>query len=152
MLTYFFSSKEEYDKADKILEKNTVISDTDRAKMYLYNKKKIHIIKSFFYESPKKTVDDFDFTVCCAAISKSDVIYHDTFFVDLARRKLVINNLRLPINTLKRIQKYQRKGFYICDGGLLQIVKAVQTVDLEDKEINNIEYYSDGTVRFLPID
>ena len=148
----FFTSKEQYDIADSKLSSNKVLEDTDNAKMYLIDKKKIHLIKKVFYDSPKTCIDDFDFTVCCAAVNKENVIHHDTFFIDLASKRLVIQNLNYPLSTFKRVQKYVRKGYWICNNSLLQIAKSLAKIDFENKNENVLEYYPDGSVRFNRID
>ena len=41
--------------------------------------------------------------------------------MDLAKRSLVINSLPYPLSTVQRMQKYIKKGYTICNGGLLEI-------------------------------
>jgi len=123
----------------------------DRLVSYMYNKHRYELIKIHF-SSPKETIDAFDFTVCCAAIDKDSVYMHDTFFIDLARRRLVINKLPYPLSTLQRMQKYIKKGFTICNGGIIQIAKALGEIDFNDPKNNHIEKYPDGTPKFVRLD
>lgn len=115
------------------------------------NNIKIDLIKILF-ETPEHTIDQFDFTVCCFAVDKNKVTYHQSAPFDLLHKRLVINNLPFPVSTLQRIQKYLKKGYWICNGGILEIAKAMGSVDFNDPTQNNIEMYPDGTPRFVRID
>jgi hypothetical protein len=148
----FFPSQEQYDLADKKLEGNFVIEDTNNAKLYSFDKKKIHIIKKQFYANPQITIEDFDFTVCCAAIDRIKLYNNQNFFIDLAGRRLVINRLTYPLSTLQRMQKYIKKGYWICNGGLLELAKGIQKVDFSNKDQSVLEYYPDGSPKFMRID
>lgn len=148
----FFPSTNEYNGADEILSKdNKVVSDTENGKMIIVEKRKFHLIKKHFYDSPESTIRSFDFTVCCAAVDREKIYNHYTFFIDLARRRIVINNLPFPLSSLQRLQKYIKKGFWICNGGLLDLSKAIAKIDFENKDSNVFEYYPDGSPKFKRI-
>lgn len=152
----FFPNQEEFDKADSKLFsniENKLLKSSENAKLFKHKHGLIHIIQKHFYETPNDIINSFDFTVCCAAIGKDcGLIYHETFFIDLARRKLVINSLPFPLSSLQRLQKYIKKGFWICNGGLLELSKALKNIDFEDKNQNILEFYPDGTPKFNRID
>ncbi len=63
-----------------------------------------------------------------------------------------INSFKTSGSTMQRLQKYFNKGYWICNGGILEIAQAINKLDLSDPEQNNIEYYPDGTPRFVRID
>jgi len=106
------------------------------------------------YASPQECIQQFDFTVVCAAVEKGakEFLHHESFFIDLAARRLVINSLPYPLSTLQRLQKYIKAGFTICNGGLLQIAQAIQKIDFSNPASNHLEYYPDGTPKFVRID
>lgn len=112
----------------------------------------IQLISSHFFKDPTKTIEAFDFTVACAAVDHEKVYHHPTFFMDLASKKLVINKLPYPLSTLQRVQKYVKKGYTICNGGLLELSKAIQGVNLQDSSQNVFEFYPDGTPKFVRFD
>ncbi len=111
----------------------------------------IDLVKRLF-PNPKSTIEEFDFTVICCAVDREKVYYNPSFPFDLLRRKLVVNSLPFPMSTLQRVQKYVKKGFSICNGGLLEISKAIAKIDFEKPEDNNIEFYPDGSPRYLRFD
>lgn len=109
-----------------------------------------------FFEGPSECIRQFDFTVACASVNKQSqrgfFICHDTFFMDMASRSLVVNALPYPLSTLQRIQKYNKKGYTICNGGLLEIAKSLQGINLEQPDQNVLAFYPDGTPRFVGVD
>ena len=132
---------------DKARKSKIVYENSNTLKLYVKKfRKQIDLVKRFF-PSPQATIAEFDFTVCCVAMDYEKVYHHDRFFIDLAARKLVINKLPYPISTLQRLQKYFGKGFRICNGGIIEIAKAIQKLSDEDIAKNHIEFYPDKRVR-----
>lgn len=148
----FFPDETEFLKADIFfIEKGKELRETRNSKSFLYKSNRYDLVKKFF-SSPDETIKAFDFTVCCAAVDRKRLYLHDSFFIDLSSRKLVINTLPYPLSTLQRMQKYIRKGFSICNGGILEIANAIRELDQEEMEAKHIESYPDGTKRFVGID
>lgn len=112
---------------------------------------KVDIVKKVF-STMEETIDAFDFTIGCFALNKETFVYHPSAPFDLLRRKLVINNLPFPLSTMQRMQKLIKRDYWICNGGLLEIAKAVSKIDFEDPEDNNIEFYPDGEARIVRFD
>lgn len=108
----------------------------------------IDLVKRLF-PTPQHTIEEFDFTVVCCAIDREKMYYNPSFPFDLLKKKLVINALPFPLSTFQRVQKYVNKGYSICNGGILTISKALAKVDYEKPEENSLEFYPDGSVRFL---
>ena len=116
------------------------------------NGKKILIdIVKRYYPSPVECIEDFDFSVCKFAFHLNSMeFYHGTSsFVDLLQKKLVIpdENFGNPIGSLKRLQKYSKKGYFACNGTLLSIAKRINQTDLSNPEQNDIEFYPDGKTK-----
>jgi len=130
--------------------------ENDNVVMVKYNGRKFDLVKKYF-PSPETTITEFDFTVCCAAVDSGKVYTHETFFIDLAKRQLMINKLPFPLSTMWRMQKYIKKGFYMCSGEMLKLSKAIgglQT-NTEEGEKANIELQpmsEGGGPRFLTFD
>lgn len=126
----YFPNQKEFDKLrEHLLKFATLTFENDKVINFDWIGKKIQLIKIFF-NSVTETIAEFDFTVCCAGVDRTNVYHHETFFVDLARRRLVINKLPYPLSTLRRLQKYILKGYKICNGGIVQLGTAIhQMVD-----------------------
>lgn len=150
----FFSNEIDFQKALDVFKSLGIksIYENDNFIEFIHNNKRIQLIKKHWLQNPQESIENFDFTVCSVAVDYNKVYYHETFFMDLAKKRLVINKLHFPISTLQRLQKYIIKGYRICNGGLLEIVKEIQKLDLTNSKSNNIEFYSDGSPRFLRYD
>lgn len=116
----------------------------------------VQVVKNHF-PTPEATLEQFDFTICCAAVVREGekdwrLVVHDTFWIDLACRRLVVNALPYPLSSLERIQKFVRRGYRACNGTLLRFAQAIQRLNLEDPAQNQLEFYRSGTPRFLRID
>lgn len=126
----YFPSEIEYDKGIKFfLNKDAkILFENENTVKFLYNGRQFDIIKRYF-DSPETCIKNFDFTVCCAALTLKNVFVHDTFFMDLAKKSLVINTIPFPVSTQWRLQKYIKKGFTISLDDMLLIVKAIKEHD-----------------------
>jgi hypothetical protein len=94
-----------------------------------YNNKVFDFCKHY-RETPDKTIEDFDFTVTMAAVTLLDSYFGDDFFMDLASKRLAINSLPFPINTLMRLQKYHRRGYWICKEEMTKIINEVSNLNI----------------------
>lgn len=136
-------------KAIKTFENDNVVK-------VKYAGREFDLVRKFF-ASPELTIEEFDFTVCCAAVTSKKVYTHNTFFIDLAKRQLMINKLPFPLSTMWRMQKYIQKGFYMCSGEMLKLSKAIgelQTNTPEGEQANiELQPMSEGNEpRFLTFD
>lgn len=104
------------------------------------------------FENKLKTIDGFDFTVCCFAVDRKECVFHPSAPFDLLRKRLVINALPFPVSTLQRMQKYLKRDYWICNGGMVEIAKGMSTIDWKDPLQNNIEFYPEGSPRIVRID
>ena len=154
----FFNERSEIAKTLILLRKDNgfkhylITKNAIKGWCFVGNKKvKVDLVKRLF-PSPNATIEEFDFTVVCCAVDRENVFYNPSFPFDLLRKKLVINALPFPMSTLQRVQKYNKKGFSICNGGLLEISKAIAKIDFENPEENNIEFYPDGSPKYLRFD
>lgn len=134
----FFPNKQEYDKAvlfilkqggEKIFENDNVIKITYKNNIFDFVKK--------YFDSPIETINNFDFTVVCAYIHRGSFRHHETFYIDLAKKQLMINSLPFPNSTLWRMQKYIQKGYVICKEELLKIIKEIKTIELDTDSDSN---------------
>jgi hypothetical protein len=150
----FFPNQDEFEKVKNCLLVKTqceISFENEKICVFNIDKRRFELVKVFF-PNPQATIQEFDFTVCCCAVDKVDVYMHEDFYADLAKRRLVINKLPFPLSTLQRLQKYIRKGYSICNGGLLDISKGIAGIDLTNPAVNTFEFYSDGSPRFVRFD
>jgi hypothetical protein len=114
----------------------------------------IQVVKKHVYDTPQKTIDDFDFTMVSAAYDGKDFVAHERFYLDVAQRRIVITNLVKPLNTLKRALKYASRGFVMCPVAMSRLAKEINLleIDWENPDQNAIDFYPDGTPTFRGID
>lgn len=103
-------------------------------------------------ETMESTIDRFDFTICCFAVDRKRVLYHPSAPFDLLRKRLVVNNLPFPLSSFQRMQKFLKRDYWICNGGMVEIAKAMSKIDFENPDQNMIEFYPDGLPRIVRID
>jgi hypothetical protein len=108
------------------------------------------VIKKYKYNTPQETIDSFDFTLISAAYGKDGLVLHERFYIDNAQKRLVINALPLPLSTMKRALKYALRGYMLCPVSLSKLVRAINelSVDWENPDQNQIDFYPDGTPTF----
>lgn len=149
----YFPDQGNYEKAKNVflMNKAQLVFENEKISSWIYKKHRYELIKIYF-PTPYDTICHFDFTVCCGAVDFRDVYLHKDFFMDLAKRRLVINALPYPLSTLQRLQKYIQKGYWICNGGLMDIARAIQSLDLQNPNINTFEFYPDGKPKFIRFD
>lgn len=84
------------------------------------------LVKRYF-PSALECIAQFDFTINCAAITREGYFYcHKNFFVDMTTKRLMVNALPFPVDSMRRIIKYVKRGYAICPGELLKVAEAIQ--------------------------
>lgn len=144
------------EKLDLFIEKNLKgckkVYDTERLKTFHKNNEKIQVIY-FDYADINACLDSFDYTLCQFAFDGKDVYCNPQSLLDIFRKKITIHNIdvKFTINSLRRIQKYIRKGYSICDGGLKQLVEHIRNTEQADID-SQFEFYPDGKARIIRFD
>lgn len=137
-------------------KKAKVIFENDNVIKLLYNGRQFDLVKKFF-ASASDCINEFDFTVCSAAVDIKQVYTHETFFIDLSKRQLMINKLPFPLSTMRRMQKYIQRGYYMCSGEMLKLSKAIgelqtNTAEGESANLDLSPMSGDDSPRFLTFD
>jgi hypothetical protein len=97
------------------------------------------VLKTF--DDPMSTIQEFDFTVACAAVDYDNFYATFEFFFDLASKSIAFNSLPMPIQTQKRLVKYIKKGFTPCVGAMMQLAKAINEIDSKDFKADSVVYF-----------
>lgn len=122
------------------------LSSFDTASKWLYKKKVYDVVKVFHTtdeQTPLSTLKRFDFTIACVAVQDDKLHHHDTFWIDLVGKSLVINEPTMPVATLRRLQKFIQRGYTICNGGVLALSKAINEMPAEAITDENSTFYLD---------
>ena len=95
---------------------------------------KVDIVKRLF-ENQQETIENFDFTVCCFSTNGETFVYNESAPFDLLRKRLVVNSLPYPVDTLKRLQRYIKKGYTACNGTLMTLAIEITKVDPNNTDL-----------------
>lgn len=134
---FYFNNKDDWSKVKKYFTENGYVKkyETENSYKVIKNNTEIDLVKLFYY-NPKQTISSFDFTICCCSVSKYAIYHHETFFIDLAQKNIVLNNYNNPINSLIRIKKYMKKGFNIDNYNYLKLIK--KSIECPEEKIPQI--------------
>lgn len=154
----FFKSKDDLDRVLPMIDNCDEFSSmrsNEAVKNLKYRNLKVQLILKYFFESEEQIFNEFDFTIVKACYDGDRLKYHERFFIDLAKKRLVPNeNLVKPLSTFKRMVKYISRGYSICPVGQSRIAKNINNlkIDWDNPEQNQIDFYPDGTPTFRGID
>ncbi len=134
-LDVFFPNETEYQKAEVYFKAKDakIIWESDNGMKVSYKGRKFDLVKKFF-DTPRATIDAFDFTVSMFAVDSDSIYYGSTSFIDLAKRQLMINKITYPASTISRAFRYYKKGFSMCQGEMKKMCEAMQSVPKDEQE------------------
>jgi hypothetical protein len=143
----------------RLFPKHKCVHDSVSMKTLKLHDEKVQII---FKEQVKgsnnlsfDTINMFHFTMCQFSYNQSEknILCGSESLVHLYEKKLVVHKLNNPnaLDTFRSMQKYIKKGFTICNGGILEIVNSIRSIS-EEELTNQIEFYHDGSPRFVRFD
>lgn len=140
----FFPTNEDREKAVKWFKdkKATETFKSDTVTKFRYKKLNFDVVRMLF-PTPEDTIDHFDFTVACCAVDTEAIYHHDTFFIDLAGKRLVVHALPFPVSSLRRLHKYVQRGYKTCNGGLLALATAVNKLEADAVDFSVSAMYID---------
>lgn len=108
------------------------------------NTVKLNLVLFDFFESPQAIFDSFDFTVCKAAFDGTDFYFDDSFWGDVASRRLVYTpSFKFPLSTALRIKKYEKRGYKISRNEFIKIILQItqRNITKEHKNSNVEDQY-----------
>lgn len=100
----------------------------------------LQLIKIRYYGSLKELLDTFDFTAAQIGFDKQELLMNEASLIDILRKRLVINKITYPSSTLRRMIKYSKKGYYICNGQFQFLVEEVSRSHRENPQNSQIFY------------
>lgn len=129
----FFKNEKVRDEVKDFLGTNHVIFQCPEGKLTSYNYFgiKIQLISPRYFEKCEDLLDHFDINACRM------VLHNDFGWIfeapelsraDATNRRITLHKVRYPISTLKRIQKYQTKGYSISDEAWLDLLSQIRTM------------------------
>ena len=152
---YFFADEQVFNfcTADLIESGYELVNKHPNADTYIKNDlAPIQCIKKRTYTSVQELFDSFDFTLCQFAWDGEKIYSTVEAVISTQRNHLGVHKLQGNIpDSLRRAFKYNRKGFYPCNGTLLALSNAMRTLTEEDIK-NSIEISPNGGKRIIRID
>lgn len=74
---------------------------------------------------PEQVIDTFDLSVSQWAIDRRNIYWGDYTIQDCMRRRVRVNRIHHPLSTMRRMVKYTQRGFYACNGTMIDIARSL---------------------------
>jgi len=74
---------------------------------------------------PKEVINTFDLSVSQWAIDRTNIYWGKYTIQDCLRRRVRVNRIHHPLSTMRRIIKYTQKGFYVCNGTMIDVARSL---------------------------
>lgn len=92
---------------------------------FKYKEWKIQAIYLDYYADMDTLLNTFDYTICMCGIDGGNLYVGEYTLWDLARKKLVVNKITYGAASLRRMLKYAKQGYTICQGTATELLKQV---------------------------
>jgi len=141
----FFASESQRDSLINTLKYKypncKVTQNAFNTTLQLNDKFKVQAVHLSYFDSPHAVIDTFDYTICQFITDGNEITVGEFSLWDLARKRLVIHNLRHPIASMRRLLKYGTQGFYACSGTMSDFIARVRAMDnaLLDEQVFYID-------------
>ncbi len=83
----------------------------------------VQAIKMSYYENAEAVIDTFDFTICQFAFDGETLTCGDCALWDLGRKRLAVHKITYPVASVRRMLKYGRQGFVVCNGAITELLR-----------------------------
>lgn len=101
---------------------------------------KVQAIRVAFFESLDAALDSFDFSICQCGYDGSDLAFGPWALFDIANKRLVPGQLTYGASSLRRMIKYARQGYTICQGGLADMLEqVVERPEIIQREVEYVD-------------
>lgn len=85
---------------------------------------KVQLIKIYF-GTAEGVLEWFDFTICQFLTDKESLMLGDYTLYDTGRKQLRLNTLHHAVSSVRRMLKYGRQGYTVCDGTIQELLETV---------------------------
>lgn len=85
----------------------------------------VQAIHVAYYDSPAALIESFDFTLCQLAWDGEFLWCGPLTLWDLGRKRLAVNRITYGVSSVRRLLKYSRQGFTVCNGAIAELLKQV---------------------------
>lgn len=127
-----------------------LISDTKNVKTYTNKNLRFQLIHIYF-KTPEDYIENCDFTLCQFVWDGNDIICNSEALVHIYEKKIIINKLqdKYIFDSIRRLQKYIKYGYTICNGGIMALIEAIRGAKQEEI-MKSFEFYPNtNTPRFM---
>ncbi len=88
---------------------------------------KVQAIK-IYAPTVEEVLSSFDFTICMFGDDGTgELVMHDMAIFDLLNKRLVVNRISYAASSVRRMLKYAKQGYTLCDGAITALLEAVGT-------------------------
>lgn len=144
---FFFTSREDVTQFEERLRRigaeRTFNCPLGDLQSWTFLDKKVQLITHRFYKSVDELLASFDITACQMAITMREAWSGEAFGTeaydlhlwdvecirDAKRKRVRFNTVTAPIATVRRIHKYEEKGYYTSDDEFRKFFQLVQDAD-----------------------
>jgi len=103
---------------------------------YKKGKHKLQLICEFEYGDMEHLLGEFDMTACCGGYYDGAIYFTRPFVRAVFSKKLRIQNVAYPVATIKRLIKYEKKGYNVTQAAI-DLVNLIEgkSFDLDAKRV-----------------
>lgn len=132
-IDFFFRDEEQLAAFETLLARNgySLSKVTTHHKEYtkLVDKKEVLVQCIFFkyYHNVDEVIDSFDFTISQFAYDGRYLYTGDYTLFDTGRSRLQVHKVTYPVSTVRRMLKYGKQGYTICNGTIATVLNSMVT-------------------------
>ena len=86
---------------------------------------KVQAVFVSYETSLEEVIKKFDFSLCQCAFDGTNLFFGTFTLFDLAKNRLVPENITFGVSSIRRMLKYVRQGYTICGGGIQNILEQI---------------------------
>lgn len=116
---------DENGKFSEVPEESIISEDIRAVNLSTEDGKKVQAVYVIRGMNPSEVISTFDLTISAIGTDGANVYMNEHTIVDMLRRRLRINMIHHPLSTARRIFKYAKRGYFACNGTLIEMSKAV---------------------------
>lgn len=138
----FFKTEEDFKAQEAHLKASgfTLHKENKSTKTYIKDGQEYQLIFGRYYSTYEELLDTFDYTICqCAMLSSGKVLCTLEFLLDAYRKRLAVHKITYPVASCRRMLKYARQGFTVCDGTITQLLLSATPENVNTDSVRYID-------------